>query len=92
MKEEDKNIVVDIPEVSGLKEIEDVIELLPDEIECNDDVPVKVKRKYVWKGDKKRQRSEEHNAKIAKALSGRQLSSEHKHNIAESMVGNQNFK
>ena len=34
----------------------------------------------------------EHNAKIAKALTGRSLSEEHRQNIAESMIGNQNFK
>lgn len=92
MKDEVKNNSVDIPEASGLKEVDEMVELLEEQLECTGEFPVKSKRKYEWKGDRTRKRSEEHNAKIAKALAGRTLSEEHRQNIAEAMVGNQNFK
>jgi hypothetical protein len=92
MKDEIKNNSVDIPEASGLKVDDELIELLEEQIECTGEVVIKPKRKYEWKGEKTRKRSEEHNAKIAKSLAGRTLSEEHRQNIAEAMVGNQNFK
>ena len=91
MKDDDKNNPVDIPEASGLNESGETIELLEEQLECHDEAPVKPKRKYQWKGEKKRKRSEEHNEKIAKSLSGRNLTEEHRQNIAEAMIGNNNF-
>ena len=92
MKENVENVSVDILEASGLKENDERIELLEEQLESNVEAPVKPKRKYQWKGEKKRKRSEEHNEKIAKALTGRSLNEEHRQNIAEAMVGNDNFK
>ena len=91
MKDEIKNSTGDMPEASGEKVGEELIELLDETIECNVEAPVKPKRQYVWKGEKRRQRSEEHNSKIAEGLRGRNLSEEHRHNIAEAMIGNDNF-
>lgn len=92
MKENVENVSVDIPQASGLNENTERIELLEEQLGSNVEAPVKPKRKYQWKGEKKRKRSEEHNEKIAKALTGRSLSEEHRQNIAEAMVGNDNFK
>jgi hypothetical protein len=96
LKEAEKvESVQEAPECIGIEEIELSIEVVE---ECNGEAPVMVqsekkpKRPYQWKGEKRRQRSEEHNAKIAKALSGRQLSEEHRQSIADAMIGNQNFR
>lgn len=73
---------------SEVKPIEEILEI-------NDDVPAtptKPKRPYRWKGEKKRERTPEHNQKISKAMSGRQLSEDHKAAISEAMMGNQNFQ
>ena len=87
-----------LPEVAGCLENESVEISIDSESECHVEAPaiqemnIKPKRKYEWKGERNRKRSKEHNAKIAKALTGRSLSEEHRQNIAESMIGNQNFK
>ena len=73
MKENVENASVDIPEASGLKENDKTIELLEEQLESNVEAPVKPKRKYEWKGERKRKRSEGHNEKIAKSLTGRNL-------------------
>jgi hypothetical protein len=91
MKDDDKNNPVDIPQTSGLNESGETIELLEEQLESNSEAPVKPKRKYQWKGEKKRKRSEGHNEKIAKSLTGRNLTEEHRQNIAEAMIGNDNF-
>jgi hypothetical protein len=88
----DKNMSDDIQDVSGCNVSVELIENIEKQMECQEEVPVKTKRKYVWKGEKKRNRSVEHNEKIAKALTGRQLSEEHRAAIAEAMIGNENFK
>lgn len=87
-----KNYPDELPDCPDCIENQIEVKHIEERIEINDEVPVKKKRKYEWKGDKTRKRSAEHNAKIAKALSGRQLSEEHRHAIAEAMIGNDNFK
>lgn len=91
-KENIENVSVDIPQPSGLNENDERIELLEEQLECNVEAPVKPKRKYEWKGERRRKRSEEHNEKIAKSLTGRSLSDTHRQNIAEAMIGNDNFQ
>jgi hypothetical protein len=89
IKEKDE----DISELIGLNEESVDIELPINEEEIKPEASeIKQKRKYVWKGDKKRKRSEEHNEKIKNALTGRVLSEEHRASISEAMMGNQNFR
>lgn len=95
MSEENKKIIID--EVNLDEDIEICGETLfgisaeePEEVE--EEEP-RQKRKYVRKDPNKkitRRRSAEHNAKIAKALTGRILDPSHRDAIAQSMIGNQN--
>ncbi len=86
------------PDHSGEIENENTIETIQINTPINQINPViiqeeKPKRKYIRKNPDlkiKRNRSQEHNQKIAEALRGRSLSIEHKQAISEAMIGNNN--
>jgi hypothetical protein len=79
------------PEDTGLnEEVVDIENINEDEKMQPEAFEDKPKKKRGLKKGQKIKRSEEHNKKIAEALTGRNLSEEHKAAISESMYGNVN--